>query len=264
MDIYAFLNSQDIAEHCKKLRHHFTAREMAYIIWSSNHHTLDQKMLAWAEIINALPDEEHKDFEYVDGHGLHHFLRKYMNQLVKALSAFQRRTENCVYSYTKLYTNTPEQYLDESPLFTSYDICIASAVIEAADTDNILSFRVCKRKLHEKIAMLEDCSYLVLGPQAEPMELIMPEDITRDMPICSPPFGFYGMWIDVPTPFEKGDVVCVTDRWGYRSGPYVICELPSQGIDYIDMNASVQEPDPHSYEHSSQDVPYLSLEYFGR
>lgn len=46
MNIYEYFNSQDMAEHCKKLGRSFTGREVAYLIWQSNHHMLHQKIAA--------------------------------------------------------------------------------------------------------------------------------------------------------------------------------------------------------------------------
>ena len=60
MNIYDFFNSRDIAAHCQKIGHKFTATEMAYIVWHSNHHTLADKHTAWQEIIDTMPDEPRK------------------------------------------------------------------------------------------------------------------------------------------------------------------------------------------------------------
>ena len=76
MDIYEYFNSRDVAEHCKKLSRRFTGRELAYMIWQSNHHTLAQKIAAWEELIRTMPDETLEDDV-----GLHHFLRQYITTI---------------------------------------------------------------------------------------------------------------------------------------------------------------------------------------
>lgn len=81
MDIYEYFNSRDVAEHCKTLGRSFTGREMAYLIWQSNRHTLHHKIAAWIELIQTIPDEEHKDFEEAGCCGLHEFLWKYIDRL---------------------------------------------------------------------------------------------------------------------------------------------------------------------------------------
>ena len=84
MDIYEYFNSRDVAEHCKKLGHSFTGRELAYMIWQSNHHNLAQKIAAWEELICKLPDEKLED-----GDSLHNFLDRYITRLQQFISEFQ-------------------------------------------------------------------------------------------------------------------------------------------------------------------------------
>jgi hypothetical protein len=58
VNIYEFFNSKDIAEHCRKINHQFTAIEMAYIIWFSDYHSLREKHEAWQYLIDNYSDEQ--------------------------------------------------------------------------------------------------------------------------------------------------------------------------------------------------------------
>ena len=56
MDIYEFIESKDIREHCRKMQYEFTALESAFLIWQSDK-TIQQKHAAYREIIEVMPDE---------------------------------------------------------------------------------------------------------------------------------------------------------------------------------------------------------------
>lgn len=43
MNIYEFINSKDIREHCEKIGHKFNSIECAYLIYQSQNHTLPGK-----------------------------------------------------------------------------------------------------------------------------------------------------------------------------------------------------------------------------
>ena len=57
MDIYPFIDSQAIREHLQKLDYHFNAEEAAYLIWHSQKRTLEEKLSAWQEIVEATADD---------------------------------------------------------------------------------------------------------------------------------------------------------------------------------------------------------------
>ena len=55
MDIYSFLNSKDIAEHCRRLQKTWTPLQMALII-SRSDRSVPDKHRAWRELISDYPD----------------------------------------------------------------------------------------------------------------------------------------------------------------------------------------------------------------
>lgn len=262
LNIYEYFNSRDVAEYCQKLGHSFTGREMAYLIWQSNHHTLHHKIAAWEELILTMPDEEHKEFEYADCQGLHDFLRMYIDRLLQFLADFQKNTGEFAYSYERLYADSSCRFNDESPLFTSYDLCIATAAAEAAEKNEITAFRVKKRKICDKSATREECPMLCLTPYAEPMDVhVAPYRGEEDLLVS--PFGFYGMFVDIPTPFKRGDIVTGIRPWGTRTDPMVVNRLPEHhGEDFIDMCANLWDLDYHRRLVCCEDSSSLSLEYY--
>ena len=55
MDIYSFINSKDIAEHCRKLNKTWNTYEMAVIIGRSKR-PLSERRDAWRELIKNFPN----------------------------------------------------------------------------------------------------------------------------------------------------------------------------------------------------------------
>ena len=255
MNIYKFFNSKDIATHCKNIGHKFTAIEMAYLVWRSNHHTLAQKIAAWEELICTVPDEELED-----GCGLHHFLQSYITRLQQFVSEFQTDTEGCAYSYETLYTYAPERYLDGSVLYVSYNDCLSATTAE--DKETVLSFRIRKKLIHKQKADNMGDAMLYLTPNGEPMAaFVAPYYGAIDLLV--EPFGFYGWYIEIPTPFKRGDIVTGVDLWECRSGPMVVDKLPNgSGEDYIDMCACLWELDQQGRLCHNEDICYLSLEHY--
>ena len=54
MDIYEFINSNDIREYLKTKQYTFDSLQQAFLIWQSGRHTLTQKHEAWKELIATL------------------------------------------------------------------------------------------------------------------------------------------------------------------------------------------------------------------
>ncbi len=261
LDVYAFFNSEDVKDHCRKLNCIFTGRETAYIIWSSNRHTLHQKISAWEELLQTFPDEQHADFTNQNCSGLHQFLRNYIDRLRRFLTEFESNNGQNVYSYKKLYEVAPDRYLDESVLFSSYETCIATAAEEAVENHGIRAFLVQKRTIKDSCSERVEIPSICLTSQVQPMQIgVVPYCGGEDLLV--PPFGFYGMWVDIPTPFKRGDIVCGIDAWGQKCGPVVVDTIPTSGEDYIDMCADVFELDFWGRVCRSEDYCPFSFEYY--
>ncbi len=255
MNIYDFFNSRDVADYCIKLEYSFSAKEMAYLIWQSDHHTLAQKIVAWEELIRRVPDEELED-----GDGLHHFLGRYITRLQKFVSEFQTDAKDYVYSYEKLCAHTPDCYMNESVLYDRYDTCLAAAMAEV-DKD-ILSFRIRKKEIHNKSADQMGNAMLYLSTNGEPMNVVV-APYYGDVDLLAEPFGFYGWYVKIPTPFKPGDIVTGVALCWPRSKPMVVDKLPGDyGEDYLDMCAHLWKLDGQQRLSHNQYVCYLSLEYY--
>ena len=77
MDIYDFIKSRDVANHCRVIGHEFNSIEMAVIINKNSwHKTLAQKHKAYREIITNSPDMHfHESLNIKKKDSLHRFLQ---------------------------------------------------------------------------------------------------------------------------------------------------------------------------------------------
>lgn len=169
MDIYEFINSKDVREHCRKIGHEFNSIETAFLIYQSQNHTIQQKHDAWGEIIETFPDmpiAERLNCPHYDS--LHDMLKQYMTLESRILSDFSIDESNCFHSCWTLY-------------YTETD-------------------RLCQHEF-DLVNILTD----------EEIDLF---------------YSLDGLWIDVPTPFRKGDIVFENrEKIGFPREPFVLTEL---------------------------------------
>ncbi len=102
--IYAFINSEDVARHCREIGHRFTAIQSAYLIDHSYRHTLGEKHRAFLWVTEHMQDEEMlfgSEGRAAVREGrkpetLHCFLEKYMHLQNQCLDEFFDVSESCV------------------------------------------------------------------------------------------------------------------------------------------------------------------------
>ena len=115
INIYDFMNSAAISRHCRDTGHQFTPLETAYLINSSQKHTLTEKQQAFRWVIEHMPDDELRLSRAVTKDNrsgkvsLAWFLEKYMALQNKCLDEFFMADEESVYQMC-IYNSLPEFY----------------------------------------------------------------------------------------------------------------------------------------------------------
>ena len=102
MDIYRFLDSNDIRAHLQRLRYGFTLPEAAFLIWQCATAPLSEKHAAWRELIKTMPDcrmERRRNMCEIQS--MHGFLQEYIELEEKLLRNFHRESD-AVYFYSVL------------------------------------------------------------------------------------------------------------------------------------------------------------------
>ena len=78
MDVCRFINSKDVAEHFRAAGYQFKAFETVYFVEQLTDATLDEKISAWKEIAETMPDRPTTWSPNYEKRGsTHSFLREY-------------------------------------------------------------------------------------------------------------------------------------------------------------------------------------------
>lgn len=223
MDIVQFVNSRDIRRHLIEIGYQFNTVEAAWLIYQCRNKTLEEKFLAWEEIIVSMPDckiDERSNCMEIES--LHDFLREYIELQRKLVDEFQKEDGACIYRFSIKWGE--DRILHEDGcIYSSYEKCLKAAQEECeGDTDEVDEMRIEKVWIDTDrksicVYMNEDCE--ILG--------IMANDHLKghEADVCDQ--SFEGLWFDLPTPFKKGDIV-VDPKYpeiGLCRGPFVLTSI---------------------------------------
>ena len=288
-DIYKYFNSGDIAEHCKIIEHKFTAIETAYMVWHSNHHTLAAKHSAWQKIIDTMPDEGFPTEWDFNGHMLHSFLKMYMQLQSDFIKDFCTTKESYIYTCATLQ-KYDVLYSSDNIFFNSYEACFASLKNNMDDDfyGEIVKGEITRYRLYSSPISFEkavESESIVFDRNMQIID-VYPSDYETggDKKFLGPSYGFFEMFVVIPAPFKKGDIVTGVDAISIDTQshkPFVLESMPywfnnidpgdyegqrkrmiDCGADGIDMEAAILFIDSQGRIRNGAGYDYLDLEYF--
>ena len=216
MDIYSLINSTAISNYCREINHQFSSLEMAYFINDNASLNIEQKHELFRELITEQPDMEVAERNWTPYiASLHEFLQIYMEVQNKYLDILYRDEVNCIYSYATKYVGD-EDYGEDLRIYSDWDSCYKAIQIDVAeqigfykehdDVVRLEGLRITKRWLNK--ADDEHSKYIVICMDSD----YQPTDIWESRSIISDEDNeilrsFEGMWPEIPTPFQKGDIL---------------------------------------------------------
>ena len=286
MDIYSLINSKAISEHCRKISHNFSPLEMAYLVYANDSLTIPQKHLMFNEIINEYPDTEIVERPWTPHfESLHSFLQKYMELQNKYVAMFYEDVPNCVYSFEVWYLGD-EEYTKDDRLFRSYPACYKAA---KKDIDELVAdykesgmdiypigIRVKKQWLNDDEDEQAKYMFVSIDYDNTPIEIWDTHSIisSEDSDILC---AFEGLWIEIPTPFQIGDILTVRTKRKSEKTPYVLERIPywdengenTKVVEYLrengdnsDLITSIYGQDNDGATWLDHGPSYLELEYY--
>lgn len=232
MEISRFMNSKDVAEHFREVGFEPNAAEAAYLVEICESATLEEKIEAWQEIIDTMPDCPMGWNHIVKKrHSAHDFLRDYIDLQRHMLDAFSE-SDGGVYLVHKVrWAKKPDWlspennnlWTEEWPKpFSTLAGCIARLKAELDGGENEYDrYRIVKVKVDfngELYQYLQN--EILLDGQFRPMDVWVGGLCERDWELgaalaCS----FYKM----PVPFKCGDIVI--DRTDPSPHPFAFDKL---------------------------------------
>lgn len=223
MNIYRFIQSKSVREHLEKINYTFSSLEMAYIIWQCPDATLAERLDAWLEIIDTMPDSPLPDSMKLEGtESVHEFLRQYIEVQQEFLNEFNKE-EDGVYFYKYTVRERPNEtwpweYIPMENFehaFLSLSEC-KKAIQEDIDYESpLLQLRNdCERCEEETVEIVVQRQMISAYFEITAFLSERLEILAFDVPqkYLEPEGGklmsaFKKMHFDIPVPFETGDIV---------------------------------------------------------
>ena len=224
MNIYKYIRSKDVREYNEKIGHKFTATESAFLVWLNYEITLKEKHDAWREIMREMPDEEVPKRVNADyAPSLFALLNKFIEADNRLIDEFYKKDERTVYSYRYICKDDSSFGEDFGRIYS--DLGYIQGELRKDSDLGIICVEYTKKYIsshYRKITLKTDGSGNVTSVDGDFIQGI-------DLSLKKDEF-FEGLWIDVPTPFRKGDIVCSRKTpFGYNiysdSKPFVLLSL---------------------------------------
>lgn len=199
MDILKFLNSKDIAKYLKEINYKFSPVETAYVIYQSYKKTLKEKHGAYKELVLLTEDFALKERPNMSGYSsFHRFINDYIKLENEILSEYMKEEDNAIYTYSFYDYEIDDSF--NSAQYKRYEE-IKGKIQEINDETGFISF---VRKTFFYSDKFINVYYNKKGEITKLETNIFNGKINKENLLNA----FQGMWINIPIPFRKGDLVC--------------------------------------------------------
>lgn len=205
MDIYRFIESKDVREHLKKMDYSFDAVEAAYLVGECNAVTFEEKIAAWRQIIDELPDCSFAQYRGApETPDFHEYLSEYIDSRESAHEEFLDGTEAIfIYRINNCASFKP---------FRSFDECRNAAISRCRKEDYDGEIEIEKYQ-EDKV---DNCD-LSIG------SCLLNSD-GKIMKLSYGPGYFHIKYPEISLPFQKGDILhLVSDS--EEENPFVLNEI---------------------------------------
>ena len=228
MNIYDYFISKSIADYCQSIGHEFDPLEMAVIVAISDK-TILEKHAAWREIIAGytdMPIPTHNNTGFAARESLHEYLQGYISWEKKLQKTFRASSDNAIYVPSVTWSSSSRLILGYYSNFKNAQSKIKDYV------------RSMKKKYRNDVMSIEMHKEYIDNSECEPYcaNFNMNGEITKlynekeyrmpDGGDNSIPHNLDRVYIHIPMPFQKGDIVA------FRSRPLVLDTLPQWSDDY--------------------------------
>lgn len=229
MDIFSFLNSPDVAAHCRSIGHTFNAFECAVIINQCYTKTFEEKLAAYRAVINEYPDMEVPATHMHEEHtkSFHKALDLIIASEDISLKDFMESKPGAVYQVKLNHKN--DQYDSyERQVFSTYDKAheyllnmkkqSEKSDVQYSDPKGEVTGMVIIKSLIDSGDTVFYAKLSILG------EIINLDNYSKNM-WNKNPTGLLDCYINIPAPFKKGDLVETEDYGGYMGNLFVLQTL---------------------------------------
>ena len=217
-----FVNSKDIREYWEEIGYESSALESAWLIWQGKNQSLNEKHLAWSNLIDSSTDCSIPAGAFdLPQKSLHNFLSRYIEIDEELIKAFYTEGDHAVFSYRMYFDDDGDrEWYNEPAMFNTFEEAYEHAKDGGEPPHpNFIEFvktyigsegkQIFVRfNLEKEIVRVDESDYLTDSKDYEIFQ-----EVFRNMS-----FAF-------PIPFKKGDIVSTTrglyTRPSYSGGTYV-------------------------------------------
>lgn len=235
MDVLRFIDSKDIREHLRNIGYEFSTPEAAYLVWQSRKVPLNDKIAAWEEIVDTMPDCEVDENRFCDTNfKTYHEFFKYYIALQKSLpERFYQNNGEFIYTFechysSKRYSND-DCLQDAYCYFSDYESCFDKVKEDNEDGEYdqiiIKKYKLNNDSYKYPVSLAVNGNYGIMSAS----EFLSDEEDNADN-------VFEEMWFDIPTPFKRGDIVCNANAIKPTRRPFVIDFLNTWDYDKMIEN----------------------------
>ncbi len=219
MDTYKYIRSKDIREYNQKIEHKFSALESAFLVWRNCDLTLEEKHEGWREIMHDMPDEQIKYHDRQSYDSLFALLIQFINDDNTLVKEFYKKNNQSVYSckYTddidsgdwftdfgRIYANFDDMQHKLSKIIPSHDKCI------------VVYTKKYFSSPYKKVELIVNNQQQIIN--VDGCEILNNATVKKNK-------FFQSFWMDIPTPFKVGDIVCGSTA-PLCCGRHIACEEP--------------------------------------
>lgn len=278
MDLFQFINSEDIRSHLKAIDYKFSSIEAAWLVWQCTRASLAQKHEAWERIIHTMPDCAMEDRPNMTARpSLHSFMRDLIDFECRQFDQLKATEPGVVYHYAEYYPSDSYWSIDNDDLSSSFDLCKEKVMTYRRKSADSTRFSLKDYRFRISKIWVDSIKRTITAEfdgEGELLSIVNYGNRTDDEEDLIY-YGFEGMWFAFPTPFSKGDVVC---RRGYENpkglweGPFVLDHVLPEGkvLDRLKKNGDCSDMTAYGYFQNPENGEiycecmhnYMDLEYY--
>lgn len=211
-DDYDLINSRAIGDYCRQIEHKFNIEELAVLVYRNKRMDIDEKIVKYKDLIDNYPD-----MEVIKRINCNHYdnvkdmIKNEIERLNVLKNKLVKKEEGVIYSYDQYYTSIRKwdrscNYLENlRTTFEDIDKEIAEYIEEYNDT---LKYNVSKRYLNSDEPTIT-AEYQVINNKRILTNIYDSKNNFLDID---------NIFVNIPTPFKKGDLLVSWDDIPYREG----------------------------------------------
>ena len=210
VDEYDLINSLSIGKYCRKIKHEFNTEELVVLIFRNKRMSIDEKISKYEELTKNYPDMEVIERINCKHHdSVKELIKGEIERLLELKTNFLKNENNVVYFFEAYYESTRiwDSYKgNRNNIMATYKEIDEKIANEIKEYEDIIAYRVYKKYLNcDKPSITAE--YQVIDNRRILNNIY---DAKNDF------LDIDNIYIKIPTPFKKGDILATWDYIPYR------------------------------------------------